>query len=245
VRWQTLVRRIARRDARGSRKANRRRGAGSGALRRSADAHGGCLEAKTVRESCDASKPGRTQGSTAGGNSGRTRHGGRRPDRRSCSTARWGRVTVSVARVNARRFVARQSVEPAGRRSWNRRDGARAATKGRQRLAMCGVKAAPADEARVVDHHEAPRGAGPRKKLNTRTSRSMRKRHRERMSPGQVNRSWPVRIARPSCPARTARTEQGRESQRGRSRRIEDARHASSAHTPTTRHAAEGSRVRS
>ena len=103
VRWQKLVRRIARRDARGT--ARRIDGAAlaQGLSERRADAHGGGLEARTVRGLHDASKPGCTCGSAAGGNSGRSRHGGRRPDRRSCSSARCGRVTVSVARVNARR----------------------------------------------------------------------------------------------------------------------------------------------
>lgn len=163
VRWQKPVRRIARRDARGTARRIDDAALAQGLSERRADAHGGGLEAKTVRESCVASKPGGAYGEAAGGNPGRLRHGGRRPDRRSCSSARCGRVTVSVARVNAAAFVATRASEPADRRSWNRRVGARAATQGRQRLAMCGVKAAPADEARVVRHFEAPRGAGPRR----------------------------------------------------------------------------------
>jgi hypothetical protein len=113
VRWQKLVRRIARRDARGTARRIDDAALAQGLSERRADAHGGGLEARTVRGSHDASKPGGKCGSAAGGNPGRLRHGGRRPDRRSCSSARCGRVTVSVARVNARR-----SSQDGRRASW-------------------------------------------------------------------------------------------------------------------------------
>jgi len=79
--------------------------------------------------------------------------------------------------------------------------------------------------------HEAPRGAGPRT-ATTRVTRSMRKQHCVRVSRGWVDRSWPVRIARPSCPtARAARTDPGREEDAHGV--TNDARHASCAHTTT------------
>jgi len=69
--------------------------------------------------------------------------------------ARW-RSRLRGSTWSAHREVR---VEPASDRSWNRLGGARDGDEGRQRLTTCKVKAAPADEARVVRHarrREAP-----------------------------------------------------------------------------------------
>jgi hypothetical protein len=66
----------------------------------------------------------------------------------------------------------------------------------RQRSARFTVKAAPADEARAV-HHARRRKALALRALN-RASCESRKRRHDRVSLECVDRSWPVRRARPS-----------------------------------------------
>jgi len=98
------------------------------------------------------------RGARRPGQPGRLRHDGRRPDRCSCRAARCGRVVVSVAWVNTRRWSQDERPEKlpvgSGTGGWCPRD-----DEGRQRSVMWKVKAAPADEARVVRHsrcREAP-----------------------------------------------------------------------------------------
>jgi len=96
---------------------------------------------------------------------------------------------------------------------------------------MCGVKAAPADEARVVAHFEAPRGAGPRRSCNEDLAVDAKATPRSgesRTGQSKLTRanSW---VILPDSPSRANGTGPG--DQRGRSRRIGDAQHASSAHT--------------
>jgi len=135
---------------------------------------------------------------------------GRRPDRQRGVTARCAAMAVLVARVNARgtsRGVLQVScpsvLEPA---RWCPRW-----RHGTSEIGFITVKATPADEARVV-RHTRRREALTLDFAIARVTRWMRKRHRVRVSRGGVDRSWPVRIARPSWPtARTARTEPGRD----------------------------------
>jgi len=144
------------------------------------------------------------------GQPGGSRHDGRRSDRRSCRSARsagWrSRSRGSTRGVRREACVPRasgRSMEPSG--------GARGYDEGRQRSATRKVKAAPADEARAVRHSKRREALAP-DRARTGAPRSMRKRRRSRASLERVDRSWPVRIARPSHPnARTARTDAGRE----------------------------------
>ena len=137
------------------------------------------------------------------------------------------------------------SVEPASRRSFGTGEaGARDGDEGRQRLATCTVKAAPADEARAVRH--ARRREAPAPEVLNGVTRSMRKRHRDRVSHGRVDRSWPVRTARPSCPtARTARTERAGKPKRTLTPYGRCAARVECAHIATRNTLRHGSRVRS
>jgi len=158
-----------------------------------------------VRVSCPHSKQGRRAWLGARGDPGSSRHDGRHSDCGSGvpqgATGRQSRSRGSNTGCASQgaRFVSFRSVlEPARRCPWRRR--------GMSEIGTCEVKAAPADEARAV-RHSRHREVSP-SKCSVEGSWSSRKRWGcERVGLERIDRSWPVRIARPSCPtARTART---------------------------------------
>jgi hypothetical protein len=123
--------------------------------------------------------------------------------RREACTVRESRSRGST-RISLRKEWAARSfpsdLEPTG--------GACEDDEARQRSATCKARAAPADEARAVRHSMRREALSPGQLLQEarvgvqalpRSSESAR-----------VDRSWLVRIAKPSCPARAARTDAGR-----------------------------------
>jgi hypothetical protein len=140
---------------------------------------------------------GKTQLGVTRRKASRSRHSMRRKTQRGGGLGHAGSTHgVSVAR-RTQRGSFRSVLDPA-----------RWCLRRRRRMSEIGtheVKAAPADEARAVVSLEAPRGAALGL-LNEGTWGSRKQRH-HRGSLGRIDRSWPVRIARPSSPtARTART---------------------------------------
>jgi len=137
------------------------------------------------------------------------RRDGRRPDRGSRSSARCctGNGLGRAGQRRAGTARCRPSQPLAGQ--WSRR-GCPRRRRGASEIDDVQGEGCSSRRGEGGPSHEAPRGAGPRT-ATTRASRSMRKRRRDRVSLERVDRSWPVRIARPSCPtARTARTDTGR-----------------------------------
>jgi hypothetical protein len=158
-----------------------------------------------VRVSCPLSKQGRRAWLRARGDPGSSRHDGRHSDCGSGvpqgTTGRqsWSRGSNTGCASQGVRFVSFRSVLEPARRCPRRRPGM-------SEIGTCEVKAAPADEARAVRHSRHREVS--LSKCSVEGSWSSRKRWGcERVNLGRIDRSWPVRIARPSCPtARTART---------------------------------------
>jgi len=135
------------------------------------------------------------------------------------------------------------SVRPATRRSWNRRVVPGWRQVGRQRSERVRWRLLqPMRRGRSVT-----RSAARRWLSNLLGTRALRWSESEAAGRGNLernDRSWPVRIARPSWPhARTARTEPGRTT--GHSRRTECCAARIPVHTSGMRSAATGPRVRS
>jgi len=185
---------------------------------RRADARSGDSEARTVREPRVALRTEGERRSAAPGKPWADRDTTEGVSIVACSrnarSGASGDLGCAGERFDAHRKTC---VEPASRRSWNRRGGARVGDERRQRSATFTVKAAPADEARAVRH--ARRRKALALQVLDRASCESRKRRHDRVSLERVDRSWPVRKARPPCHVPKPRERFG--PGRGHSRRTE------------------------